>query len=418
MGQDAPVTAPKPASDHAMPPVGVVVVAAGSGQRVAAGHVSDGPPKQYRPIGGRPVLARTLARLAASPLVGNIVTVIHPDHRELYDAAAAGVAKLEPAVAGGATRQASVLAGLEALAALPQPPKLVLIHDAARPFVAEGLVVRLVAALEDSAAVLAAVPVADTLKRANAEGLVIGQLDRSGLWAAQTPQGFHFDLILKAHRRAADAGRDDFTDDAAVAEWVGSPVAVVMGDPANAKITTAEDLVHADRRARMEDHLATGDIRVGTGYDVHAFEPGDRVTLCGVHIPSVQKLSGHSDADVALHALTDAILGALGDGDIGEHFPPSDQRWKGCDSAVFLRDALARLHARGGVLAHADISIIAEAPKISPHREAMRQRVASLLDINIDRVGIKATTNEKLGFVGRREGIAAIATATIRLPWL
>ena len=191
MGPDAPVTAPKPTPDHLTPPVGVVVVAAGSGQRVAAGHVSDGPPKQYRPIGGRPVLARTLARLAASPLVGDIVSVIHPDHRALYDTAAAGVAKLRPPVHGGATRQASVLAGLEALAALPQPPELVLIHDAARPFVAEGLLVRLVAALAESAAVLAAVPVADTLKRANPEGLVIGQLDRNGLWAAQTPQGFH-----------------------------------------------------------------------------------------------------------------------------------------------------------------------------------------------------------------------------------
>jgi 2-C-methyl-D-erythritol 4-phosphate cytidylyltransferase/2-C-methyl-D-erythritol 2,4-cyclodiphosphate synthase len=414
MASESPTT-----TTHAVAPsIAVVVVAAGSGQRVAAGAVQDGPPKQYRCIGGRMVLARTLARLAASPLIGRVVTVIHPDHADFYAAASAGIGKLAPPVAGGATRQASVLAGLEVLAALAEgPPDLVLIHDAARPFIAEGLIIRLVAALAEAPAVLAAVPVADTLKRANDSGLVIGQLDRAGLWAAQTPQGFRFELILKAHRRAAEAGRSDFTDDAALAEWVGAPVTVVMGDPANAKITTPEDLIHADRRARMEDFHATGDIRVGSGYDVHAFAPGDHVTLCGVQIASVQKLSGHSDADVALHALTDAILGALGDGDIGQHFPPSDPRWKGCDSAVFLRDAAARLRARGGVLAHADISIIAEAPKIAPHREAMRAKVAGILGIGIDRVGVKATTNEKLGFVGRREGIAALATATVRLPW-
>lgn len=406
---------PRSTPDDAKIRVAVVVVAAGSGQRLAAGTGGDDRPKQYRSIGGRAVLSRTLARLAASPLIERIVTVINPEHRDAYDAASAGIGKLKPPVAGGATRQASVLAGLEALA--DTPPDRVLIHDAARPFLSEGLLLRLIAALADAPAVLAAVPVADTLKRANDAGLVIGQIERAGLWAAQTPQGFAYDLILKAHRQAAAAGRSDFTDDAAVAEWAGAPVTVVMGDPANGKITTAEDLVHADRRARMEDHLTLGDVRVGTGYDVHAFAPGDHVTLCGVQIPSVQKLSGHSDADVALHALTDAILGALGDGDIGQHFPPSDMQWKGCDSAVFVRDALARLKARGGVLAHADISLIAEAPKIAPHREAMRAKLAALLDIAIDRVGVKATTNEKLGFVGRREGIAALATATVRLPW-
>jgi 2-C-methyl-D-erythritol 4-phosphate cytidylyltransferase/2-C-methyl-D-erythritol 2,4-cyclodiphosphate synthase len=404
---DAAVTEPI----AARPDVAVVVVAAGSGQRVG----DDGPPKQYRAIGGRAVLTRTLARFAASPLVGRIVTVIHPDHRGLYDQAAAGIGKLTAPVEGAANRQGSVRAGLEALAATP--PDLVLIHDAARPFISEGLMIRLVASLAETPAVLAAVPVVDTLKRTSRAGLVTGTVDRDGLWAAQTPQGFRFDLIYAAHARAAAAGRDDFTDDAAVADWAGTPVAVVMGDPANTKITTADDLVHADRRARMEDTAIAGDVRVGTGYDVHAFAPGDRVILCGVPIPSVQTLAGHSDADVALHALTDAILGALGDGDIGAHFPPSDPRWKGCDSAVFVRDALARLKARGGVLSHADISIIAEAPKIAPHRETMRARLAQLLGVTLDRVGIKATTNEKLGFVGRREGIAAIATATVRLPW-
>jgi 2-C-methyl-D-erythritol 4-phosphate cytidylyltransferase/2-C-methyl-D-erythritol 2,4-cyclodiphosphate synthase len=393
------------------PRIAVIVVAAGSGSRLAA----DGLPKQYRRIGGRMILTRTLEHFAASPLIETIVTVINPDFRAEYDEAASGLPKLLPPVAGGATRQASVLAGLKALDATN--PDFVFIHDAARPFVTEAMLMRLLAGLETQDAVLAAVPVADTLKKADSLGLVHETVPRANLWAAQTPQGFRYARILAAHTAAAEEGRADFTDDAAVAEWAGIPVSVIMGDPANTKITTAEDLVHAERKAAMEDHLRLGDIRVGTGYDVHAFEPGDGVTLCGVFIPHVQKLNGHSDADVALHALTDAILGALGNGDIGVHFPPSEERWRGCDSAVFVHHAMRLLKERGGVLAHADISIISEAPKIGPHREAMRARVAEILGVTLDRVGLKATTNEKLGFVGRREGLAAIASATIRLPW-
>lgn len=393
------------------PRVAVVVVAAGSGSRAGGGADL---PKQYRPIGGMPVLARSLTVFLGHPAVGTVISVVNPDHAALYEAATAGLPVAVPAVAGGATRQASVRAGLEVLAA--EAPDLVLIHDAARPFVSGATIDRLLARLADVPAALVAVPVHDTPKRVDAAGRIVATESRDGLWAAQTPQGFRFDLVLAAHRAAADAGRSDFTDDAAVVEWAGTAVHVVPGDEGNGKITTAADLDAADRRCRMTDLFALPDVRVGTGYDVHRFVDGDAVVLCGVRIPHDRKLDGHSDADVALHALTDAILGALGDGDIGQHFPPSDMRWRGADSAVFLADAAARVRAWGGIVAHADVSIIAEAPKVGPHREAMRARIAQILDITIDRVGVKATTNEALGFVGRREGIAALATATIRLP--
>ena len=394
------------------------MVAAGSGTRAttrgADTHDVDALPKQYRDLGGRPMIRRTLEAFAAHPAITAVTAVIHPDHAKTYAAATAGLAKLTPPVAGGATRQASVRAGLDSLAAFA--PDFVLIHDAARPFVAAAVLDRVVAAFDDHPALLVAVPVVDTLKRADAAGVIAATVPRDGLFAAQTPQAFDYALIRAAHAAAAEAGRDDFTDDAAVAEWAGHAVHVVTGDGANIKITTAEDLAAADRKVRMEDFARLADIRVGTGYDVHAFEPGDAVVLGGVRIPHGMKLSGHSDADVALHALTDAILGALGDGDIGSHFPPSEAQWRGADSALFVRHAIDRLAARGGVLAHADISLIAEAPKVGPHREAMRARIAEICGITIDRVGVKATTNEKLGFVGRREGIAAIATATVRLP--
>ena len=392
--------------------IAVIVVAAGSGTR------AGGLPKQYRSIGRRPVLAHSLGAFMALPAIGRIACVIDPAFEAEYRMATDGLAadpRLTEPVAGGATRQASVLAGLEALA--PFAPDLVLIHDAARPFVAPVAITRLIDRLAAVPAALLAHPVVDTLKHADADGRVIGTRARDGLWAAETPQGFRFAALLDAHRRAAADGRTDFTDDAAVAEWAGLPVAVVAGEPGNLKITSLADLEAADRRLRMEEFLALGDVRVGTGYDVHRFTQGDAVVLGNVRIPHEAKLEGHSDADVALHALTDAILGVLGEGDIGTHFPPSDMRWRGADSAVFLAEAARRVAARGGVIAHADISIIAEAPKIGPHREAMRARIAAILGIAIDRVGVKATTNEKLGFVGRREGIAAIATATVRLPF-
>lgn len=391
--------------------VAAVIVAAGTGAR--AGEPGD-LPKQYRRIAGRPVLAHTLACFLDHPAVGRVVTVIHRDHRSLYEAAVAGLSRLDPPVVGGASRQASVLGGLEALAG--DPPDFVLIHDAARPFLPAEVVDRAVARLAEAPAVLVAVPLVDTLKKTASDGRVVETVSREAMWAAQTPQAFRYAAILAAHRAARDAGQDDFTDDAAVAEWAGLDVVVVEGDRDNTKITTADDLTRADDRMTLESFARLADIRVGSGYDVHAFTEGDGVTLCGVTIPFGRRLLGHSDADVAMHALTDAILGAIGDGDIGAHFPPSQAQWKGCDSAVFLRDAMERVAKRGGMLAHVDVTIVAEAPKVGPHREAMRARLAEILGIAIDRVAVKATTNEKLGFVGREEGIAALATATVRLP--
>lgn len=396
--------------------VAVVIVAAGSGSRAAS---AGEPPKQYRPIAGRPVLTRTLDVFLAHPQVTRVVVAIDPAHRPLWDAATGDFAadpRLAAPIAGGTTRQASVLAGLEALAA--ETPDLVLVHDAARPFVSAAVLDRCIARLAEAEGALVAVPVVDTMKRADAAGRILDTVSRDGLWAAQTPQGFRFPALLDAHRRAAAEGIAHLTDDAAVAEWAGLDVRVVEGDPANFKLTTPDDFARAEDRIMLERFARLADVRVGTGYDVHALIPGDGVTLCGVLIPHDRRLEGHSDADVAMHALTDALLGAIGDGDIGAHFPPSQAQWRGCDSAVFLKDAAARVAARDGMIAHVDVTIAAEAPKVGPHREAMRARLAEILGIAVDRVAVKATTNEKLGFVGRREGIAALATATVRLPLL
>jgi 2-C-methyl-D-erythritol 4-phosphate cytidylyltransferase/2-C-methyl-D-erythritol 2,4-cyclodiphosphate synthase len=393
----------------------VIIVAAGSGSRASNGL---GRPKQFRSIGGRPMLGVTLDAFLTFPGIDRVVTVINPDFATDYAAAANGCvdpARLLQPVSGGATRQASVKAGLDALAG--DPPDFVLIHDAARPFVSHAILDRAILALRADPAVLVAVPVVDTLKRANDAGYVTETVPRAGLWGAQTPQGFHFAAIHAAHAAAVKAGRSDFTDDAAVAEWAGMKVVLVEGDPINTKVTTSADLVGADRQAYMRQMLELADVRVGNGYDVHSFVPGDHIMLGGVRIEHGARLNGHSDSDVALHAITDAILGAIGEGDIGAHFPPSEERWRGVASSVFVRDAVARVTARNGIVAHIDLSIIAEAPKIGPHRDAMRAAIADIIGIDIDRVGVKATTNEKLGFIGRREGIAAIATATVRLPF-
>jgi len=383
----------------------VVVVAAGRGTRVGGDL-----PKQYAAIAGRPVLAHTLAAFQDHPAVDRIVVVIHPDDRDLYERAVEGGAgKLISPVAGGASRQASVLAGLEALA--PESPDLVLIHDAARPFVDRATVDRVIAALASADGALAALPVADTLKRRAADGTTAGTVERAGLWRAQTPQGFRFGRILAAHRRAAAAGRSDLTDDAAVAEWAGLPVQLVTGSEQNIKITTAEDLAMAAERLSPPR-----EIRTGQGFDVHRFRDGDHVWLCGVRIPHDHGLEGHSDADVGLHALTDALLGTIGDGDIGQHFPPSDPKWKGAASHLFLADAARRVRERGGRVINVDVTLLCEAPRIGPHRTAMAARVAEILGLTPDRVGVKATTTEQLGFTGRREGIAALAIATVSLP--
>lgn len=387
--------------------VAAVAVAAGRGIR-AGGAV----PKQFRSLQGEPLLRTTLRTLAQHPQIRAVQPVIHPDDDALFRAAAGDLALL-PAVSGGATRQASVLAGLEALAAQNPPPEVVLVHDAARPFLTAGLIDRAIAAVETASAAVPALAVSDTVKTVGAHGRVTGTLDRAMLRTVQTPQAFHFAPLIEAHRRAAQAGRSDFTDDAALAEWAGLEVAVFEGEAENIKMTTAEDF---DRvAARAAERL--GDIRTGFGFDVHAFGDGDHVTIGGVAIPHPRGLSGHSDADVGLHALVDAILGALADGDIGSHFPPSDPQWRGAASDQFLRFAVGRVAARGGMIAHLDLTLVCELPKIGPHRDALRARIAEIAGIAISRVAVKATTSERLGFTGRGEGIAAYATATIRLPW-
>lgn len=383
--------------------IAALVVAGGRGLRVG-GDI----PKQYRLLGGRSIIERSLLPFFDHPQIRCVQVVINAQDRDLYARSVDRHAKLLSPVEGGATRQQSVQRGLEALR--DQKPDKVLIHDAARPFVTGAVIDNVVDALADGPAALAAIPLADTLKKGSDAGTVETTVPRDDLYLAQTPQGFHYDAILAAH---ADAAQQDgaFTDDASIAEFAGLAVKLVPGDPANSKITTEEDLWMAERL------LATGlETRVGTGYDVHALGPGSSVILGGIAIPATAALVGHSDADVALHALTDAILGTIGDGDIGAHFPPSDPAWKGASSDRFLADAMARLRARGGVVTHLDLSVIAEEPKIGPHREAMRARIAEICEIETGRVSVKATTNERLGFVGRGEGIAAIATATVKLP--
>ncbi len=385
--------------------VAVVLVAAGRGSR-AGGDL----PKQFRPIGGKPMIRQSLVMLSEHPEVDIVQPVIHPEDAEIFRASVVAL-ELLPPVFGGSTRQCSVRAGLEALTA--RKPDIVLIHDAARPFASPALVSRAIAAAARSGAAIPALPVTDTVKTVDAAGLVDQTLDRTQLRLVQTPQSFAFPALLEAHRRAAAAGREDFTDDAALAEWAGLKVSVFAGEPGNIKITEEGDFA----RAEVMAFTALGDVRTGTGIDVHAFGPGDHVTLGGVSIPHGQALTGHSDADVVLHALTDAILGALAEGDIGVHFPPSDPQWRGASSDRFVAFALARLAARGGRIGHIDINIVCEAPRIGPHRDAMRANIARLAAIDAARVAVKATTSEKLGFTGRGEGIVAYATVTVRLPW-
>jgi 2-C-methyl-D-erythritol 4-phosphate cytidylyltransferase/2-C-methyl-D-erythritol 2,4-cyclodiphosphate synthase len=387
------------------PSVAAVVVAAGRGVR-AGGNV----PKQYRELAGEPVIRSSLALFAWHGQIGAVQAVIHPGDRSSYDAAAKGLRLLAP-VPGGATRQASVRAGLEALS--ERPPDIVLVHDAARPFCSAELVSRAIVACGATGAAIPALEVTDTIKRVDADGHVAGTVDRAHLRAVQTPQAFKFPALLEAHHRAAKEGRDDFTDDAALAEWAGIKVATFPGESGNVKLTTDEDFAKAE--ARRIASLA--DLRLGNGFDVHAFGDGDHVWLGGIKIPHERGLTGHSDADVALHALVDAILGALADGDIGKHFSPNDPRWRGAASDQFLKFAVERVTKRGGRIAHLDVTIVCEAPRIGPHRDAMRKRIAEIAEMSIERVAVKATTSEQLGFTGRKEGIAAMATATVRLPW-
>ncbi|MHA6299166.1 bifunctional 2-C-methyl-D-erythritol 4-phosphate cytidylyltransferase/2-C-methyl-D-erythritol 2,4-cyclodiphosphate synthase [Devosia sp. CAU 1758] len=388
--------------------IAVIIVAAGKGERAGANDSSD--PKQYRQVAGEPVLSRTITAFLALDSITHVVPIIHADHGERYAALGLADARLMPAVHGGATRQGSVLEGLKALG--PLQPDRVLIHDAARPFVSAELITRVIAALDQHDGALPTVPVTDTIKRSLDGALVATTEDRRQLFAAQTPQGFRFGPIFSAHMRTGTVRRE-FTDDAEIAEWAGLRVAMVEGERNNIKITHPEDFIRAERIIMADQGFET---RIGTGYDVHPFAPGDAVWLCGVKIPHGAKLQGHSDADVALHALTDAILGAIGEGDIGVHFPPGDMQWKDAASTIFLRHAGDLVSHLGGRIVNLDVTIVAEAPRIAVHAPAMCTVIAETLGISASRVAVKATTNEKLGFIGREEGIVAMASASVEVP--
>ena len=380
------------------PHIAALIVSAGRGHRFGGGT-----PKQFLPLGPKSVLARSIEAFLGHPSVTRVRAVIHPDDVELYEAAL-NRTDVPPPIFGGPERQDSVRLGLQGL--VEARPDVVLIHDAVRPLVSAGLIDRVVAAVGPGVAALPALPVTDTLKRA-VDGTVAETVDRSALWRAQTPQGFVFREILSAHEAAAG---NALTDDAAVAEAAGLRVEMVEGAEENLKITTQEDL----ERVRNMIGAAPA-TRVGTGYDVHRFTHGDRVILCGVEIPHSAALEGHSDADAGLHALTDALLGAAGLGDIGTFFPPSDERWRDAPSHIFLSHAAEMIAERGGSVVNADITIICENPKIGPYREQMRARVAEILNVDESAVNIKGTTTERLGFTGREEGIAAQAVATIKM---
>jgi len=368
--------------------VATVIVAAGRGTR------AGGPePKQWQRLGSRRVIDHAIAAFAG---LGPVVVVLHPDDLPL--GAGLGAVRV---VAGGATRDASVRAGLEALA--ESPPDLVLIHDAARPLVSGDVIARVITALADHPAAAPALAVVDALW-SGADGLVTGTPSREGLFRAQTPQGFRFDAILAAHRAVTGPAADDV----AVARTAGLDVAIVTGEERNLKITGPEDLARAERMMRQDM-----DIRSGNGFDVHRFGPGDHVWLCGVQVPFGRGLQGHSDADVGMHAVTDAIYGALGRGDIGQHFPPSDPQWKGAASHIFLAHACALARELGFAITNADCTLICEQPKIGPLATAMKAEMARIMGLDPDRVSVKATTSERLGFTGREEGIAALATATL-----
>lgn len=388
-------------------PLAALVVAAGRGTRLG------GPvPKQYRLVAGKPVLAHTLANLLASKILNNVHVVIHPDDSEAFAAARAAAGPAAEGVShspGGASRQASVRLGLEALAAAGLPADaIVLIHDAARPFPSETVLLRAVLAASWHGAAIPVLPVPDTLAVLDAEGRLAGNPDRNAVRLVQTPQAFRFGAILAAHRRAAGEGREDFTDDAGLVAAYGHAVGTFEGEAALFKITREDDL------ARAERHLAPlAETRTGLGFDVHAFTEGHQLWLGGVAISHSHALLGHSDADVLLHALTDALLGTIGDGDIGKHFPPSDPQWKGAPSRLFLADAARRVREQGGRVVSVDCTVLAEAPKVGPHRPAMQALIGEVLGLAPARVGIKATTMETLGFIGRREGIAAMAVANV-----
>ena len=386
-----------------------VIVAAGKGLRLG------GPvPKQYQRLGAEMVLTRTMRVFQESGRIGPIAVAIHPDAGELFDQAVAGLKEstgIFP-VHGGAERSESVYLALEALAS--HQPDRVLIHDGARPFLSPGALARICFA--DGGAILAE-PVVDALWRAGTDTGENNSADapvpRAGLWRAQTPQAFPFDLILAAHRDEAARTGAPALDDAEVFRRAGHPVALIPGEPDNFKITTSADLNRAERVLAGEKAMET---RIGQGFDVHRFAEGDAVWLCGVKIPHTHRLDGHSDADVGLHALADAIYGALAEGDIGTHFPPSDPQWKGAESHIFLSHAAELVRKHGGRIVNTDVTLLCEAPKILPHAAAMRTRLAEIMQIDATRISIKATTLERMGFIGREEGMGCMANVAIEVP--
>jgi len=379
--------------------IAAILAAAGSGSRFGTET-----PKQFVTIAGKAVIRHAADTLAAH------VSLLQPvGDAAPIEAALRGVPGCLPVIPGGATRQDSVRAGLEALA--PHEPDIVLVHDAARPVIPRDTIPALLAALRESPGAIPAAPVADTLKRV-VRGVITETVPRTGLFRAQTPQAFRFPTLLAAHR----SGLTGTTDDAALLEAAGQTVEVVPGSDDNIKLTYPEDLVRLERIMAVPLVSPALITRVGTGFDVHVLAAGRPLFLCGVNVPHETGLTGHSDADVGIHALCDAIYGALAEGDIGRHFPPGEATWKDADSARFLTHAAERIAARGGRLANADVTLICERPKITPHAPAMIERLAALLGVDASRVSVKATTTERLGFTGRGEGIAAQAVVSILVP--
>jgi len=380
-------------------------LAAGRGERAGGSR-----PKQYTTIGHVAVIRRTAEAFLSHGEIDPVVLVVNPDDHALCMQVLGDIAARIALVTGGATRQDSTFAGLQYLQQFA--PDYVHIHDGARPFITHVQLDAIHHALTPEGGILLALSVSDTLKQADGDRCIVATVPRTGLFAAQTPQSFPYPLILAAHEAAVAAGRHDFTDDSSIAEWHNIPMRILEGSPDNLKITWAGDIERADRHFWTYNNLFP-DVRTGNGYDAHKLVQGDGITLCGIKISCDKKLSGHSDADVALHALTDALLATRGAGDIGTHFPPSDPQWKGAASEIFVRHAIHLIREKNGRITNVDITVIAEAPRISPYREAMTRSLQSMLGIAPERISVKATTNETLGFIGREEGIAAIATATV-----
>ncbi len=383
----------------------VVIVAAGRGERFG----KELGPKQYRLLAGTPVLQHTINCFWNHENIDAIQVVIHQDDLELYQTAVTANEKLLEPVFGGASRQESCKAGINAVKS--DKFEKILIHDAARPFVSAQTITNVIAGIAEGNGTLPATAIADTVKKAGEHGVFHSTISRDGLYLAQTPQGFLLNEIWDAHAKASMIDPHGFTDDAAVAEHTGLSMHLVEGNKENFKITTAEDLCAAEEKLSMNS--AIPDVRTGSGYDVHTLGEGSSVILCGVEIPHTQSLQGHSDADVGLHALTDALLGTIGEGDIGSHFPPSDPQWKGASSDRFIEHAVKLVREAGGVIANMDVTIICEAPKIGPHRDIMRETISNICGVELSRISVKATTNERIGFIGREEGIAALAAVSV-----